>query len=116
MDGAHSDEDVDAPSLCSDYISHHTNRKRDDIDELEETIRPESFPVSKQMSDKVYPNLPSFDLADCGPQERHAALNHNEYGEDQTDFPTRGSQVGLDLLYRGFQRQMFSNAVTTVER
>ena len=68
------------------------------------------------MPDKVFPDLPSFDLADGGPQERHAALNHDEYGEGQTDAPTRGSQVGLDLLYRGFQRHRFSNAVTTIQR
>jgi len=68
------------------------------------------------MSDKVYPNLPPFDFADGGPQERHAALNQDEYGDGQTDAPTRGSQVGLDLLDRGFQRHKFSNAVTMVEK
>ena len=55
------------------------------------------------MPDKVYADLPPFDLTDGGPQERHAALKHNEYGKGQTDAPTRGSQVRLDLLYRSFQ-------------
>ena len=67
------------------------------------------------MSDKVYPNLPSFNLADGGPQERHAAYNQNKYGEAETNVPTRGSQIGFDLLYRSFQRHEFGNAVTTVE-
>ena len=109
MYDAHSDEHTDALGLCSDYVSHQSNRKRDDIDELEETTDSESFSVWKYMSDTVYPDLSSFNLADGGPQERHAALDHDEYGEGQTDAPTRGSQVCLDLLYRGFQRHKFGN-------
>lgn len=67
------------------------------------------------MSDKVYPNLSSFDLADGGPQERHAAYDQNKYGEAETNIPTRGSQIDFDLLYRSFQRCKFGNAATTVK-
>ena len=37
LNSAHSDEDADAPSLCGHYTSHQSDRKREDVDELEET-------------------------------------------------------------------------------
>ena len=35
LNSAHTDEDADALSLRGNYTSHQSNRKREDVDELE---------------------------------------------------------------------------------